>query len=30
MAQVEESRKIWVTLSGLPLAIALEWPFLIE
>ncbi len=27
MAQVEEGKKIWVTLSGLPLAIALEWPF---
>jgi hypothetical protein len=27
MAQAGEARKIWVTLSGLPLTIALEWPF---
>src|ERR1017187_7366241 len=26
MAQAE-SKKIWVTLTGLPLTIALEWPF---
>ncbi len=27
MAQAGELKKIWVTLSGLPLTIALEWPF---
>jgi len=27
MAQVSEPKKIWVTLSGLPLTISLEWPF---
>ena len=27
MAQAGEAKKIWVTLSGLPLTIALEWPF---
>ena len=27
MTQVGEAKKIWVTLSGLPLTIALEWPF---
>jgi hypothetical protein len=27
MAQVGEGKKIWVTLSGLPLTISLEWPF---
>ncbi len=27
MAQAGESKKIWVTLSGLPLTIELEWPF---
>ena len=27
MAQLGESKKIWVTLSGLPLTISLEWPF---
>jgi hypothetical protein len=27
MTQVGESKKIWVTLSGLPLTISLEWPF---
>jgi len=27
MTQVGEEKKIWVTLSGLPLTISLEWPF---
>jgi hypothetical protein len=27
MAQVDEQKKIWVTLTGLPLTIDLEWPF---
>src|SRR6267154_3296064 len=27
MAQAGEQKKIWVTLSGLPLTIELEWPF---
>ena len=27
MAQAGELKKIWVTLSGLPLTISLEWPF---
>jgi hypothetical protein len=27
MTQADEGKKIWVTLSGLPLTIALEWPF---
>jgi len=27
MTQAGEEKKIWVTLSGLPLTIALEWPF---
>src|SRR5271169_1126614 len=27
MAQAGEGKKIWVTLSGLPLTISLEWPF---
>ncbi len=27
MAQVDSAKKIWVTLSGLPLTIELEWPF---
>jgi hypothetical protein len=27
MAQVDSAKKIWVTLSGLPLTITLEWPF---
>ena len=27
MSQVGEEKKIWVTLSGLPLTIELEWPF---
>ena len=27
MTQVGEAKKIWVTLSGLPLTISLEWPF---
>jgi hypothetical protein len=27
MAQAGEPKKIWVTLSGLPLTIVLEWPF---
>ena len=27
MAQVDSVKKIWVTLSGLPLSISLEWPF---
>src|SRR5712671_7745915 len=27
MAQASEQKKIWVTLSGLPLTIELEWPF---
>jgi hypothetical protein len=27
MAQAGEGKKIWVTLTGLPLTIALEWPF---
>jgi hypothetical protein len=27
MSQVEEGGRIWVTLSGLPLTITLEWPF---
>jgi hypothetical protein len=27
MSQVGEQKKIWVTLTGLPLTIALEWPF---
>ncbi|HWY21824.1 MAG TPA: hypothetical protein VNX26_11430 [Candidatus Acidoferrum sp.] len=27
MSQAGEQKKIWVTLSGLPLTIALEWPF---
>src|SRR5437588_142025 len=27
MTQVGEAKKIWVTLSGLPLTIELEWPF---
>jgi hypothetical protein len=27
MAQIDSAKKIWVTLSGLPLTISLEWPF---
>src|SRR5277367_4815021 len=27
MTQVGEEKKIWVTLTGLPLTISLEWPF---
>jgi hypothetical protein len=27
MTQVDQQKKIWVTLSGLPLTIDLEWPF---
>ena len=27
MAQVDSEKRIWVTLSGLPLTISLEWPF---
>ena len=27
MTQAGEEKKIWVTLSGLPLTIELEWPF---
>jgi hypothetical protein len=27
MAKVDSGKKIWVTLSGLPLTISLEWPF---
>jgi hypothetical protein len=27
MAEAGEAKKIWVTLSGLPLTISLEWPF---
>src|SRR5271168_37607 len=27
MTQVDSVKKIWVTLSGLPLTISLEWPF---
>jgi hypothetical protein len=27
MVRVNEQKKIWVTLSGLPLTISLEWPF---
>ena len=27
MSQVDEQKKIWVTLTGLPVTIALEWPF---
>ena len=27
MAQVDQQMKIWMTLSGLPLTIELEWPF---
>src|SRR6202051_5319032 len=27
MTPVDEQKKIWVTLTGLPVTIALEWPF---
>jgi hypothetical protein len=27
MADAVEQKKIWVTLTGLPLTVALEWPF---